>query len=99
MMFASLGVSTRHCMPPDPPVAVLTAPPESEQLTDYDRAHLATYLRLLDADAMRVDWKVTARTVLALDIEKDGDAARRVYDAHLARARWMTVTGYRLLLS
>ena len=86
-------------MPPDPPVAIAAAPPESDQLTDYDRAHLATYLKLLDADTMHVDWKVTARTVLALDPEKDGEAARRVYEAHLARARWMTVTGYRLLLS
>ena len=68
-------------------------------ITDYDRAHLATYLKLLDADKLDVDWKATARAVLALDTEKDSEAARRVYDAHLERARWMTVTGYRLLLS
>ena len=86
-------------MPPDPPAIVAAAPPDSDQLTDYDRAHLATYLKLLDADQMQVDWKVTARTVLALDTELDSEAARRVYDAHLARARWMTMTGYRLLLS
>lgn len=86
-------------MPPDPPATIAAAPPESDQLTEYDRSHLATYLQLLDADTLHVDWKVTARTVLALDTEKDTDAARRVYEAHLARARWMTVTGYRLLLS
>ena len=85
-------------MPPEPPVAIAAAPPEGDQLTDYDRAHLATYLKLLDADTMNVDWKVTARTVLALDPEKNSEVARRVYEAHLARARWMTVTGYRLLL-
>jgi hypothetical protein len=56
-------------------------------------------LKLLDADKLDVDWKATARAVLALDTEKDSEAARRVYDAHLERARWMTVTGYRLLLS
>jgi len=99
MIFAALGVSIGHAMPPDPPVTVAAAPPESDQLTEYDRAHLATYLKLIDADTLHVDWKVTARTVLALDTEKDSDAARRVYDAHLARARWMTVTGYRFLLS
>ena len=86
-------------MPPDPPTIVAASPPASDQLTDYDRAHLATYLKLLDADNMQIDWKVTARTVLALDTEQDSEAARGVYDAHLARARWMTVVGYRLLLS
>ena len=86
-------------MPSDPPTIVAASPPASDQLTDYDRAHLATYLKLLDADTMQIDWKVTARTVLALDTEQDSEAARGVYDAHLARARWMTVVGYRLLLS
>ena len=86
-------------MPPDPPQPSPQVRQQSDQLTDYDRAHLATYLKLLDADTLQVDWKVTARTVLALDTEQDSEAARRVYDAHLARARWMTVTGYRLLLS
>ena len=99
MIFSVRGVSIGHSMPPDPPVAIAATPPESDQLTDYDRAHLATYLKLLDADKLDVDWKATARAVLALDTEKDSEAARRVYDAHLARARWMTVTGYRLLLS
>jgi hypothetical protein len=30
-------------------------------LTDYDRAHLVTYLRLLDADA--ADWREAARPI------------------------------------
>jgi len=47
---------------------------------------------------MSVDWKVTAREVLALDADADVDSTRRVYEAHLARARWMTHTGYRQLL-
>jgi len=73
-------------------------PPESDQLTAYDRAHLPTYLKLLDADAMNVDWKLTARSVLSLNPDADIEMARRVYDAHLARARWMTRAGYRELL-
>jgi hypothetical protein len=77
---------------------VASAPPSSETLTAYDRAHLVTYLKLLDADAMNADWKVTARNVLSLDPEADVETAHRVFAAHLARARWMTRTGYRLLL-
>jgi hypothetical protein len=73
-------------------------PPTGDTLTPYDRAHFATYLRLLDADAMRADWEETARSVLSLHPAADVAAARRVYDAHLARARWMTQAGYRQLL-
>lgn len=77
---------------------LIPVPPNSDTLTPYDRAHFVTYLRLLDADAMAADWKQTARSVLSLDPDTDVDAAQRVYDAHLARARWMTKAGYRQLL-
>ena len=70
----------------------------SDTLTAYDRAHLVTHLKLLDAEAMNVDWKATARSVLSLDPEADGGAAQRVYAAHLARAHWMTHVGFRHLL-
>ena len=76
----------------------MPAPPSSDTLTAYDLAHFVTYLKLLDSDAMSVDWKLTAREVLALDADADIDSTRRVYEAHLARARWMTHTGYRRLL-
>ena len=33
-----------------------------------------------------------------LDPEREPDRARRAFDSHLARARWMTRYGYRLLL-
>lgn len=50
----SLAVRDRLCtMPQRHPVAA--TPPESEQVTDYDRAHLTTYLQLIDADALRID--------------------------------------------
>jgi Uncharacterized conserved protein (DUF2285) len=78
--------------------AAATFPPDGDELTAYDRAHYAAYLRLLDAHAMGVDWKETARSVLSLDPADDVATARRVYDAHLARARWMTQAGYRQLL-
>lgn len=77
---------------------IAEAPPQSEHLTDYDRAHLKTYARLLDAAAEHADWREVATIVLGLGTEHDPDHARRVYDAHLARARWMTRTGYHDLL-
>lgn len=84
-------------MSQDPPTRVASAPPVSDQLTAYDRTHLVTYLRLLDAEALQLDRKETARAVLHLDPEADVHAARQTYEAHLARAHWMTETGYRLL--
>ncbi|MBB4630743.1 hypothetical protein GGQ98_000346 [Sphingosinicella soli] len=36
--------------------------------------------------------------LFALDPDRDPDRARIVHESHLARARWMTTTGYRELL-
>ena len=74
-------------------------PPASDHLTDYDRQHLKTYARLLDAAAERADWCEVASIVLGLDAAREPERARRVHDAHLDRARWMTTTGYRELLA
>jgi hypothetical protein len=49
-------------------------------------------------DAAGIDWRTTAQLVLSLDPEVDLGRAQLVYDAHLARPRWMTRVGYRLLL-
>ncbi len=75
------------------------APPHSDGLTDYDRHHLKTYIRLLDAAADRADWREVADIVLGLDVASHPEHARLVHDAHLERARWMTTTGYRELLT
>lgn len=73
-------------------------PPASDHLTDYDREHLKVYARLLDAAADSADWREVAVLVLGLDPTGDAEHARKSYDAHLARARWLTTTGYRDLL-
>lgn len=78
---------------------VQDAPPEEDRLTDYDRQHLITYLRLLDAEAAGADWREVAHIVLKLDPETEPGHAHRVHAAHLARARWMTVSGYRHMLA
>ena len=76
----------------------LDEPPKSEHLTDYDRAHFVTYLRLLDAEADDADWSEVVRVIFGLDPENHPERAMRVHETHLARARWMTENGYRELL-
>lgn len=76
----------------------LDAPPSEASLTDYDRVHLRTYLRLLDAEADGADWREVVAVIFGLDAARDPDRARRVHDSHLDRARWMTERGYRDLL-
>jgi type VI secretion system activator RovC-like protein len=73
-------------------------PPQSASLTDYDRQHLALYIRLLDAAEEGADWTEVVRVLFGLDPEQDSERAQRVHDSHLARARWMTEHGYRDLL-
>ena len=75
------------------------APPSADHVTDYDRRNLKIYARLLDAAADHADWQEVADLVLGLDVASNADHARRVHDAHLERARWMTSRGYRDLLS
>jgi hypothetical protein len=67
-------------------------------LTHYDREHLVTYLRLLDADAEGVDWVEVARTVPLIDPSDEPERARRAWESHLARANCMIEHGYRDLL-
>lgn len=78
--------------------AFAEAPPDSDHLTDYDRQHLKTYARLLDAAAERADWREVARLVLGFDAGREPARARRAYETHLARAQWMSRTGYHDLL-
>lgn len=82
--------------PLDPPVSD-TAPSDGI-LTSYDERHLVTYLRLLDAAEEGADWQEVAKLVLHIDPASEPARARRAWETHLARARWMTEHGYRHLL-
>ncbi len=75
----------------------LPMPTESAVVTSYDRANFATYASLLDAVAAGVDWRKVTTTLFGVDAAVDEQTAKQVYDANLARARWMTTDGYRLL--
>lgn len=72
--------------------------PAGSSLTDYDRAHIKLYIRLLDADADGADWREVVEVLFGIDPILEPERARKVHDSHLARARWMTHTGYRHLL-
>ena len=82
--------------PLDPPVN--DAAPNSSVLTAYDEQHAVTYLRLLDAAAEDADWREVTRVVLHIDPNREPARARRAWESHLARARWMTQRGYEHLL-
>jgi hypothetical protein len=72
--------------------------PTAAILTGYDERHAIIYLRLLDADTEGADWREVARIVLQINPEREPERARRAWESHLARARWMTEKGYRHLL-
>ena len=82
--------------PLDPPVS--DQAPDGGVLTDYDQEHLVTYLRLLDAEAEGADWAEVALIVLHIDPKQEPQRARRAWESHLARAKWMMEHGYRHLL-
>jgi hypothetical protein len=82
--------------PRDPDVA--DAAPTDPVLTVYDEEHIITYLRMLDADKEGADWREVAQIVLHINPELEYDRAKRAFDTHLTRAKWMTEHGYRHLL-
>jgi hypothetical protein len=67
--------------------------PNEPAVTPYDEQHVVTYMRLLDADSEGADWQEIARIVLHIDPDREPDRARRAFDSHLARAKWVTESG------
>ncbi len=72
--------------------------PTVPEITIYDEAHFITYLRLLDAETDGADWTEVARIVLHRDPVAEAERTRQCWQSHLARAQWMTRTGYRKIL-
>lgn len=75
-----------------------TRAPQDAVLTDYDRDHAATYLRLLDAEEAGADWREVSRLVLGVDPGAEFERAQVMHSTHLARAKWVRDGGYRDLL-
>jgi hypothetical protein len=80
----------------NPQVADLA--PTGPELTVYDEEHMITYMRVSDADQQGADWREVCRIVLRINADIEADRARRAFESHLLRARWMTERGYRHLL-
>lgn len=72
--------------------------PDDTCLTDYDRAHLSTYLRLLDAEDEGAAWEEVAKIIFGIDPNSDPARAAQTYSSHLARAHWMTENGFKELI-
>ena len=68
---------------PEPPLdpLVADAAPHADVLTPYDEGHLATYLRLLDAEAEGADWTEVVRIVLHIDPSHEPTRARRAWES------------------
>lgn len=66
-------------------------------MNTYER-HLVTYLSLFEADEEGAGWREVIQGIFGLDPAHEPERARIVHGSHLARARWMTETGYRHLL-
>jgi len=94
--FRPIAMQSMPSPPLDPPVSDVA--PSDRILTAYDEQHLITYLRLLDAQADGADWEEVARIVLHIDPVREPERARRAWETHFARARWMTESGYQHLL-
>jgi hypothetical protein len=85
------------CVPAVNPKVADLAPADS-MLTEYDEQHAVTYARLLDAEADNADWREIAHIVLQIDPAIEPDRARKAFESHLARAKWVARHGYRDLL-
>ena len=80
----------------DPDVA--DEAPTGNAITPYDEQHYVTYLRLLDACRDGADWREGARIVLHRDPVAEEARSRRCWESHLARAHWLSNSGYRRIL-
>jgi hypothetical protein len=67
--------------------------PSATIVTGYDQEHLAVYSDLLEAEADGADWDEAALLVLHIDPVREPERARRVWESHLARAKWMSDKG------
>ena len=86
------------CIRPNFDAPIADEPPISDQLTSYDEIHVIHYIILLDAERENVPWDEVAREALQIDPLTEPARARRAYETHLARAKWMANSGWRQML-
>lgn len=76
---------------------VADEPPWADEVTQYDEVHMVHYLRLLDAEAEGADWHEVARIILQREPDTDAAGAKRCWESHLRRARWVAALRFRQL--
>jgi len=74
-------------------VGIVERAPNNPAMTDYDRVQMLTYARLLDAESDGYGWTDVAVEVLDLDVAADPAGAKRCWQSHLDRARWIVGDG------
>jgi hypothetical protein len=72
--------------------------PFENTLTSYDERHLLVYADLLETEADGGDWDEAALLALRIDPVLEPVRARRVWENHITRARWLAAHGYGHLL-
>lgn len=72
--------------------------PWADEITLYDKDRFITYPRPLDAKAEDADRRAIVQIALDRDPDVEPHCARRCWEAHLKRARWLTEKGFRHLL-
>ena len=68
--------------------------PSESTFTTYDEQHLLVYADLLETEADGGDWDEAALLVLRIDPVREPLRARRVWEDHLTRAKWLLEHGY-----
>lgn len=71
--------------------------PQTASITAYDRANMSLYMRLLDATNADAEFSEVMQVLFSLDAAQEPERCRRIYDAHLTRAKWMAKEGHRHL--
>jgi len=88
-------MSPRSELPPQ----IADEAPSADAFTDYDQAHFAVYLSLLHATGEGMSEEEMCRAILDIDPVREPERARKSLQSHLRRARWMSESGYRHLLT
>ncbi|GMN13042.1 MULTISPECIES: DUF2285 domain-containing protein [Alphaproteobacteria] len=78
---------------------LVDTPPESDTITEYDRAQLKLYARLLDAEADGAALSEITHHLFGIEVDDEPERARHVHDSHLVRAHWVAQHGYHELLT
>jgi hypothetical protein len=68
--------------------------PSENTFTSYDEQQLLVYADLLEIEADGGDWDEAALLVLRIDPVREPLRARRVWQGHLTRAKWLVDHGY-----